>query len=94
MGCPIVGDKLYGPEREAAFLEYIETGMTDDLLARLGHVRQALHAHTLEFTHPESKQLFRIVAPLPQDLMELWAQLQRTVSPAACAVEPRAELAN
>jgi 23S rRNA pseudouridine1911/1915/1917 synthase len=75
LGCPIVGDKLYGPEREAAFLEYIETGLTPELLARLGHERQALHAHTLSFTHPESGERFRAVAPLPPDMVELWARL-------------------
>lgn len=72
LGCPIVGDKLYGPEREAPFLEYIETGMTPELHARLGHDRQALHAHTLTFTHPDTNQRFRVVAKLPPDLVELW----------------------
>jgi len=75
LGCPIVGDKLYGPEREAAFLEYIETGLTPELLARLGHGRQALHAHTLSFTHPEHGERFRVVAQLPPDMVELWAGL-------------------
>jgi 23S rRNA pseudouridine1911/1915/1917 synthase len=75
LGCPIVGDKLYGPEREAPFLEYIETGLTPPLLARLGHERQALHAHTLSFTHPDSGERFRAVAPLPTDMADLWARL-------------------
>ena len=75
LGCPIVGDKLYGPEREAAFLEYIETGLTPELLARLGHPRQALHAHTLEFVHPGTRQPFCSVAPIPQDMTELWARV-------------------
>jgi 23S rRNA pseudouridine1911/1915/1917 synthase len=75
IGCPIVGDKLYGAEREAPFLEYIETGMTPELLRRLGHDRQALHAHTLTFTHPETQERFRAVAKLPSDLVELWQGL-------------------
>ena len=75
LGCPIVGDKLYGPERESAFLEYIETGLTPELLARLGLGRQALHAHTLSFTHPHSGERFRAVAKLPTDMVELWAGL-------------------
>ena len=75
LGCPIVGDKLYGPEREAPFLEYIDTGMTPELLQRLGHDRQALHAHTLTFTHPETKQRFRAVSKLPTDLVDLWQRL-------------------
>ena len=75
LGCPIVGDKLYGPEREAPFLEYIETGLTPELLERLGHPRQALHAHTLTFTHPDSQARFRAVAKLPEDMVALWAGL-------------------
>lgn len=75
LGCPIVGDKLYGPEREAVFLEYIETGMTPQLLQRLGHERQALHAHTLTFTHPGTLARFRAVAKLPSDIVELWSGL-------------------
>jgi 23S rRNA pseudouridine1911/1915/1917 synthase len=75
LGCPIVGDKLYGPEREAPFLEYIDTGMTPELLQRLGHDRQALHAHTLTFTHPDTSERFRAVAKLPSDLVELWQGL-------------------
>jgi 23S rRNA pseudouridine1911/1915/1917 synthase len=75
LGCPIVGDKLYGPEREAPFMEYIETGMTPELLERLGHTRHALHAHTLTFTHPETSSRFRAVARLPSDLVELWERL-------------------
>lgn len=75
LGCPIVGDKLYGPEREAPFLEYIETGMTPELLARLGHERQALHAHTIGFIHPETGQRFRVASPLPPDMQALWEQL-------------------
>jgi 23S rRNA pseudouridine1911/1915/1917 synthase len=81
LGHPIVGDKLYGPEREAPFLEYIETGMTDALTARLGHSRQALHAHTLGFAHPLDGTQFSTSAPLAPDLVELWASI--TARPSA-----------
>jgi 23S rRNA pseudouridine1911/1915/1917 synthase len=72
LGHSILGDKLYGPEREAPFLEYIETGITPELETRLGHTRQALHAHTLEFVHPQSRESFSIEAPLAEDLVSLW----------------------
>lgn len=72
IGHPIVGDKLYGPEREAPFLEMIETGMTDSLLARLGHDRQALHAHELEIEHPSRREAASFCAPLAPDLVGLW----------------------
>ncbi len=74
IGHPIVGDKLYGPDREAAFLENIETGMTPELLARLGHGRHALHAHRVGFKHPGTGEPVSFVSPLPPDLAELWAR--------------------
>ncbi len=75
VGHPILGDKLYGPERVATFLEYIETGLTPDLLARLGHDRHALHAHQLEFIHPNTGETLRLEAPLARDLELLWQRL-------------------
>jgi len=75
LGYSIVGDKLYGPEREAPFLECIETGMTDDLLERLGLPRHALHAHRLSFTHPATGMAFEALSPLPRDLQEFWDAL-------------------
>jgi 23S rRNA pseudouridine1911/1915/1917 synthase len=76
IGHPIVGDKLYGAEREAPFLEIIETGMTDALLERLGHERQALHAHSATLDHPRAKAPLRVVAPLAADLVALWGRLE------------------
>ena len=75
IGHPIMGDKLYGPERVAPFLEYIETGLTPSLIERLGHDRHALHAHRLEFIHPNSGQTLRLEAPLAHDLVLLWQRL-------------------
>ena len=63
IGHPIVGDKLYGPEREAPFLESIETGLTPELVARLGHERHALHAHRLAFKHPLNGKAMELEAP-------------------------------
>jgi 23S rRNA pseudouridine1911/1915/1917 synthase len=75
IGHPIVGDKLYGPEREAPFLEYIETGMTPDLARRLGHPRQALHAYEVSFGHPVDDRPCSVRAPLAPDLCGLWQAL-------------------
>jgi 23S rRNA pseudouridine1911/1915/1917 synthase len=75
IGHPIVGDKLYGPERELPFLEYIETGLTDELVNRLGHYRHALHAHRVVFEHPRTRQPCTLASPLPQDLVNLWNRL-------------------
>jgi 23S rRNA pseudouridine1911/1915/1917 synthase len=72
IGHPIVGDKLYGPEREAPFLEYIETGLTPELELRLGLARQALHAYALSFQHPASGAACALDAPVPEDMLGLW----------------------
>ena len=72
VGFPIIGDKLYGPEGSRPFLDYIETGMTNELLQRLGHDRQALHAYELEFMHPTRHEPMTLRAPLAEDLVDLW----------------------
>jgi 23S rRNA pseudouridine1911/1915/1917 synthase len=46
-GHGIVGDKLYGPAGEGCYLEFIETGWTPSLAARLVLPRQALHSALL-----------------------------------------------
>ena len=74
-GLPIVGDKLYGPD-EAIFLRYLSDDLSDEDWARLGHVRQALHASELScelFGQP-----FQWRAPLPKALSDLMAPLERT----------------
>jgi 23S rRNA pseudouridine1911/1915/1917 synthase len=77
IGHPIVGDKLYGREGPQPFLDYVDGGatMTAELLARLGHERQALHAHRLTVAHPRGGAPFTVEAPLAPDLVALWASL-------------------
>jgi 23S rRNA pseudouridine1911/1915/1917 synthase len=65
LGLPIVGDKLYGAD-EACYLEYIETGWTEALAAKLLLPRQALHSQVLEVNTPEMK--LRWEAPLTPEL--------------------------
>ena len=74
IGFPIIGDKLYGAEGSQPFLDYIETGMTDELRRRLGHDRQALHAYELEFMHPSTGEPMTLTAPLAEDLVGLWGE--------------------
>jgi len=64
-GFPVIGDKLYGREPEA-FLEFIQNGLTEELLARLILPRSALHASSLVFKHPKTKKEMKIYAPLPK----------------------------
>ena len=65
LGFPIVGDKIYGVD-ESCYLEFIETGWTESLSAKLLLPRQALHSQVLEVDTPEVK--LRWEAPLTQDL--------------------------
>ena len=91
IGHPIVGDKLYGPEREAPFLEIIETGMTPELEARLGHTRHALHAHRIRLPHPTEERELSVTSPLPPDLCALWLRLAG--APFAARPDPSGEVA-
>ena len=74
IGHPIVGDKLYGRDAEAPFMEHIETGMTPKLLAHLELPRHALHAHEVTFDHPDTLLEMTVTAPMPADMESFWAQ--------------------
>jgi 23S rRNA pseudouridine1911/1915/1917 synthase len=65
IGCPLLGDKLYGPD-QLLFLEFIRTGFTPRLAAILGLPRQALHALSMTFDPGEGGRRFH--APLTPDL--------------------------
>jgi 23S rRNA pseudouridine1911/1915/1917 synthase len=67
-GHPVIGDKVYGPS-EACYLEFIETGWTPSLEARLLHRRHGLHSCVLEVEHLGVRH--RWESPLPGDLSEL-----------------------
>jgi 23S rRNA pseudouridine1911/1915/1917 synthase len=65
LGFPIVGDKIYGTD-ETCYLEFVETGWTEALAAKLLLPRHALHSHVLEVDTPDLK--LRWEAPLTEDL--------------------------
>lgn len=46
LGCPLVGDKVYGPD-ESLFIEFIERGYTGRVAAVLPLPRQALHCESV-----------------------------------------------
>jgi 23S rRNA pseudouridine1911/1915/1917 synthase len=74
LGCPIVGDKLYGPD-ERLFARSADGELTLGDLARLELPRHALHAHRLVVKHPRTAQTVTITAELPDDLSEFWLGL-------------------
>jgi 23S rRNA pseudouridine1911/1915/1917 synthase len=74
LGCPVVGDKLYGPdERLLARAADNELSEEDITLLELPH--HALHAHIYRMRHAVTGEALEVIAPMPQDLAEFWANL-------------------
>ncbi|MBV7255176.1 RluA family pseudouridine synthase [Pacificimonas sp. WHA3] len=65
-GFPLLGDPLYGGKGG---------GSQGKLLSALRFERQALHAKSLQFEHPSSKEILSFESPLPRDMQELVAAL-------------------
>jgi 23S rRNA pseudouridine1911/1915/1917 synthase len=63
IGHPLVGDPVYGQ------------GRFSDLCAALGFRRQALHARSLEFLHPITKEKHAFESPVPDDIQQLASRL-------------------
>ncbi len=63
IGHPVAGDAQYGGR---------SAGNRD-----LGISRQMLHAYSLSFIHPQTKQALEFTAPLPQDMIHLIQQLRK-----------------
>lgn len=73
----LIGDPVYGGRLA------LPKGASEELITALREFkRQALHAATLEFEHPESGEIVHVEAPLPEDLVTLLDVLRRD---AACA---------
>ena len=70
LGCPLVGDKLYGPD-ESLFLNQLAGTLTDEHRRQLVLDRHALHSHTLTFFHPMLDRQTTLEAPLPDDMAAL-----------------------
>jgi 23S rRNA pseudouridine955/2504/2580 synthase/23S rRNA pseudouridine1911/1915/1917 synthase len=70
LGCPIVGDKLYGVD-ETLFLRFCKDTLTDADRTRLRMDRQALHASGLSFHHPKFGRPVTIDLDLPEDMQQL-----------------------
>jgi len=63
---PIVGDALYGGKQK------FSTGTSDELRNELSKFpRQALHAFSLSFLHPVTKEVITFTSSLPLDMIEL-----------------------
>jgi 23S rRNA pseudouridine1911/1915/1917 synthase len=64
IGCPVVGDPVYGRKRNSAGPEALKT-----------FPRQALHASVLGFRHPTTHKEMNFATELPQDFKRLVASL-------------------
>ena len=71
LGCPVVGDKLYGPD-ERILARAADRKLLADDLVRLELPRHALHAHRYRLTHALSGQPLDLISPLPADLKNFW----------------------
>ena len=74
IGCPLLGDPLYGKQRAFKTAKSEAELRLKDALENLK--RQALHAVELGFIHPATKEEMRFNAPLPNDLTQLKLALE------------------
>lgn len=63
VGCPVLGDTLYGGS--------CSTQDEEPLLTAITASRPMLHAHTLVFKHPITLKDVTVTAPPPEDLLSL-----------------------
>ncbi len=66
LGVPVVGDKIYGPDARI-YLDFIDTGYTPELAAKLHLPRQALHCAEIDLHEAGVPLVLR--APLAADLV-------------------------
>ena len=77
-GLPLVGEKKYYPD-EDLYLEYLDHGITDNVLRLTECRRLCLHATAISFVHPITKQTCNIVSEMPMDMMNAWRELSGSV---------------
>jgi 23S rRNA pseudouridine1911/1915/1917 synthase len=66
LGHPVLGDPLYGRQRQLA------QHAPPELLAAIEALQgQALHAIRLSFTHPTTGETMEFQAPLPEDFRQV-----------------------
>lgn len=75
VGCPIVGDKLYGPD-ERLLARAADDCLSDHDRELLELPRHALHAHSYALAHPLTGKPLRLVSPLPVDLRQFYSSLK------------------
>jgi 23S rRNA pseudouridine1911/1915/1917 synthase len=82
IGCPVMGDALYGGRSPGVFGDGRLAAPADDVCGGCGDGspligRQALHAAVLRFAHPRTREEITAVAPLPSDMAACLRSLRR-----------------
>lgn len=73
LGCPLLGDPLYGKQRAFKTTKNPQEIKLNQFLETFK--RQALHAMNLGFIHPGSGEFMKFESELPEDLAELESRL-------------------
>jgi 23S rRNA pseudouridine1911/1915/1917 synthase len=71
VGCPVVGDKLYGVD-ERLLARAADGLLTPEDIERLELPRHALHAHRYALTHAVTGEAVSFESKLPADLLAFW----------------------
>ena len=74
IGHPVAGDHIYGGGYARALHDAPSAAVK---AALVGLNRQALHAHTLGFIHPETEERLTLSAPMPDDMWWFVEELRR-----------------
>jgi 23S rRNA pseudouridine1911/1915/1917 synthase len=80
LGCPVVGDKLYGPD-DRMLARSADRELSDEDRERLELDRHALHAHRYEMRHAVTGAALALSSPLPADLAAFWKSKGGTLLP-------------
>jgi len=77
VGLPIVGDPVYGSANELLLSKIKPDYKGSKESERPLITRTALHAHSIQFSHPTSLEKVEVKAPYPKDFSSALAQLRR-----------------
>jgi 23S rRNA pseudouridine1911/1915/1917 synthase len=75
VGCPVLADKVYSSRdslRLSDLVAGVEAGADEVILAR-----QALHARRLRFSHPRTRRIVEVEAPLPEEFVRALEALRQ-----------------
>ncbi len=77
IGHPVFGDSTYGGRgKQISGLNHDRTAFFSRLIKK--YTRQMLHAKTLAFEHPKSRQWISFDSEIPQDMQSLLRELENT----------------